>query len=290
MVGMAGRPNVGKSTLLNRLVGARISITSRRPQTTRHRILGIDTSGDGQIVYVDTPGMHRDRHSALNHYMDRVARSSLTAVDCILFVVTAEGWTEGDDFAASLVASLGAPIILVINKIDRLRRRTELLPLIDSYRKQGTFGDIVPVCARRGDNLEHLRGTIRQYLPEQPPLYPSEQLTDRSLRFLAGEKVREQIFRIAGQELPYATAVEVSEFTETNKIVRIAVTIWVEKEGQKAILIGQRGERLKTIGERARKAIEELAGKRVYLNTWVKVRRNWSDDQRLLDELGYREE
>lgn len=290
MIGIVGRPNVGKSTLLNRLVGAKISITSRRPQTTRHRILGIETSDEGQVIYVDTPGLHADRHTALNQYLERIARASLPDVDAVLFVVSAEGWTVEDDYAATLVRALGVPAILVINKMDRLKRRQDLLPLIDIYAGKGNFADIVPVSARRGTSVDELRRVLRRYLPEQPPIYPVDQLTDRSLRFLSGERVREQIFRTLGQELPYASAVEVSEFKETNKLIRIEAIVWVEKEGQKAILIGKRGERLKVIGERARKAIEELAGKRVHLKTWVKVRRNWSDDQRMLTDLGYGED
>lgn len=290
MVGLAGRPNVGKSTLLNALIGTKISITSPRPQTTRHRILGIDTSDEGQVIYVDTPGLSGDRRSALNQYLDRVSRSMLPAMDCVLFLISAEGWTPADEHVLTLLRDLSVPVILVINKIDRIKRHEQLLPLIAQFSTKWHFSEIVPVSARRRKNIDELRRTVLRLMPQQPPIYPDDQLTDRSLRFLSAERIREQIFRLTGQELPYSSAVEVSDFKETNKIVRIDATIWVEKMGQKAILIGKQGGRLKNIGERARHDIEKLTGKRVYLRTWVKVRQNWSDDQRMLKDLGYEQD
>lgn len=288
-IAIVGRPNVGKSSLLNRLVGQKVSIISQRPQTTRHRILGIKTTDEAQFVYVDTPGLHEGGRRAMNQYLNRAAKASLAGVDCILLVITAQGWTDEDEAVLRLVKEASCPVFLVINKIDRLPDRAKLLPLIAASAQEMPFAEIIPVSARSGDNLADIERSVLRHLPEQPALFPEDQVTDRSERFLAAELVREQVFRGFGQELPYATTVEIEQYKETKPLVRIEAVIWVEKEGQKAILIGKDGARLKTVGERARKEIERLVGKKVYLGLWIKVREGWSDDLRALQSLGYRE-
>jgi GTP-binding protein Era len=290
MVALVGRPNVGKSTLLNRLVGERVSITSQRPQTTRHRILGIRTRERGQIVYVDTPGLHRDVHKPLNRYMNRIARGSLEGVDCILLVVSAQGWVESDSYPLELVRGQRCPVILVINKIDRLAARTELLPLIETASHKMNFAEIVPVSALKGSNLKDLEDAILRHLPVQPPMYAAEQLTDKSERFLAAEFIREQVFRGFGQEVPYSATVRIDQFRHAQGTRHIEATILVEKEGQKGILIGKGGERLKTIGTRARAAMQKLFGGKVHLQLWVKVKHGWSESEQALKSLGYVEE
>lgn len=290
IVALVGRPNVGKSTLLNRLVGERLSITSQRPQTTRHRILGIRTRERSQIVYVDAPGLQRDVRTPLNRYMNRVARGSLEGVDCILLVIDAQGWVEADNYPLQLVRELRCPVILVINKIDRLATRSALLPLIDSLRHKMGFAEIVPVSALKGTNVSDLENAILRHLPVQPPLYAAEQLTDKSERFLAAEFIREQVFRGFGQEVPYSTTVRIDQFRHSRGTRHIEATIFVEKEGQKGILIGKGGERLKAIGTRARSAMQKQFGGKVHLQLWVKVKRGWSESEQALKALGYTEE
>jgi GTP-binding protein Era len=290
MVALVGRPNVGKSTLLNRLVGERVSITSQRPQTTRHRILGIRTRERGQIVYVDTPGLHRDVQKPLNRYMNRIARGSLEGVDCILLVIAAQGWVEADSYPLELVRGQRCPVILVINKIDRLAARAELLPLIEAVSHKMDFAEIVPVSALKGSNLADLEDAILRHLPVQPPLYAAEQLTDKNERFLAAEFIREQVFRGFGQEVPYSATVRIDQFRHSQGTRHIEATILVEKEGQKGILIGKGGERLKTIGTRARAAMQKLFGGKVHLQLWVKVKQGWSESEQALKSLGYVEE
>jgi GTP-binding protein Era len=290
-VAIIGRPNVGKSTLLNRLVGQKVSITSHRPQTTRHRILGIRTTGDAQLVYVDTPGVHgAEPGRQLNRMMNREAGTSLEGVDAVVLVITAEGWTENDEPALGLARRAQCPVVLVINKVDKLAGRERLLPLIEESQKRLAFVDTVPLSARSGDNVSTLERVIVRLLPEHPPYFESEQVTDRSERFLAAELVREQIFRGLGQEIPYAVAVEITEFREEPKHLHIDAVIWVEKEGQKAILIGKDGERLKSIGRQARLGMQKVFGRKVWLGLWVKVREGWSDDVRALKSLGYGED
>jgi GTP-binding protein Era len=287
---LAGRPNVGKSTLLNRLLGYKLSITSPRPQTTRHRLLGIKTTAHAQIVYVDTPGLHADNRGVMNRYLNRTASASLQGVDVIVLVIAAGGWTEADAYVLRQVARQGVPVILAINKIDLLKDRRQLLPLIEASRRKLDFASIVPVSARSGANLEALEGAVLAHLPQQPPLYPADQLTDRSERFLAAERVREQVFRGVRQEVPYATAVSIEQFKRIKGMLHIAATIWVEKAGQKPILIGQNGARLKAIGTRARLAMQELFGAKVHLQLWVKVRKDWSASEQALKSLGYSDE
>lgn len=290
LVTLAGRPNVGKSTLLNRLVGQKISITSSRAQTTRHRLLGIKTTGHAQIVYVDTPGLHTDNKGAMNRQMNRVAGASLQGVDCIVLLIAASGWTREDDYPLQLVARQGIPVILAINKLDQLKDRAKLLPLMEISSHKAEFAAIVPVSARTGANADDLESAILKHLPCQPFLYPADQISDRGERFLASELIREQIFRGFQQEVPYATAVSIEQFRRAKGALRIEATIWVEKEGQKPILIGKDGQRLKTVGSRARLAMQKLFDAKVHLHLWVKVREGWSDSERALRSLGYSDE
>ena len=287
LVTLIGRPNVGKSTLVNRLVGAKVSITSRRPQTTRHRILGIKSDADSQIVYVDTPGLNAARGSGMDRYMGRITSGSIDGVDVVALVIAASGWRAEDEPALALARASQAPVILVINKVDMLDDRAQLLPLIQQSTAKANFADVVPVSARTRSNLGELERVIRQHLPEQPPIYPADQLTDRSERFLAAELVREQVFNAYGQEVPYSSTVQIEQFRRTKGKLRVDAVIWVEKEGQKAILIGKNGARLKEVGTRARRAMETFFGGHVYLGLWVKVREGWSDDETALRRFGY---
>jgi len=289
-VALIGRPNVGKSTLLNRLVGRKLSITSRRPQTTRHRILGIKTAGATQTIYVDTPGIHEGGGSLMNRVLNRAARAGLAGVDCVVLVIAAPRWAEEDEPVLALLRDLQCPVILAINKIDKFKDRSRLLALIEAVRAKMDFAEIVPLSALTGLNLADLETGIMRYLPTHPAFYPADQLSDRGERFQAAELIREQIFRGFGQELPYATAVEIEQFKREPKLLRIEAVIWVEKAGQKAIIIGKGGERLKAIGQHARLEMQKLFGSKIYLGLWVKVRAGWSDDARVLRSLGYTEE
>lgn len=289
-VTIVGRPNVGKSTLINRLVQQKVSITSQRPQTTRNRLIGIRTDERAQIVYVDTPGLRAGAKSALDRLMNRAARGSLEGVDCVVFVVAASGWTAADDSVLSLVRRQPCPVILAINKIDLLKGRERLLPLMKQAAERMEFDEIIPLSALTGESLADLKDSLLRYLPVQPPLFPREQVTDRDERFMAAELVREQVFRTLRQELPYAIGVGIEHFERMEKHVRIGAVIWVEKESQKGIVIGSGGERLKQIGVRARAQMENLLGSKVYLELWVKVREGWADSQTILHSLRYGEE
>lgn len=286
-IAIIGRPNVGKSTLLNNLVGQKVSITSRRPQTTRHRIIGIKTDEHAQVMYVDTPGLHKTEGGMMSRYLNRAASGSLEGVDCILLLITSNGWKDEDEQALMHAQRQTAPVILVINKIDKLKDPARLLPLIEQSRAKMNFAEIIPVSAQTGTGVTDLEATILRYLPVHPPHYPPDQLSDRNDRFMAAELVREQIFRLLGKEVPYATAVEIQEFKQEPKLIRIEAVIWVEKDGQKAIVIGKNGERLKEIGRHARLAMQKAFASKVYLGLWVKVREGWSDDARALRSLGY---
>lgn len=289
-VTVVGRPNVGKSTLLNAMVGQKVSITSRKPQTTRHRIIGVSTKKNSQIAYVDTPGLHLGKGNIMNRYMNRVASGSLQGVDCIVMLIDATGWNKADESVLELFAKVDAPVVLVINKMDLLDRRRELLPLIEDSQRRYDFVDIVPLSATKKKNLQQLETVLLKQLPDQPALFPADQLTDRSDRFMAAELVREQVFRGMGQEIPYAVAVEIEEFKFKNKILHINALIWVEKKGQKAIIIGKGGGSLKKIGTAARLEMETFFNKKVNLGLWVKVRENWSDSERALRSFGYADE
>jgi GTP-binding protein Era len=290
-IAIIGRPNAGKSTLLNRLIGQKVSITSRRAQTTRQRIVGIKTTAAAQLVYVDTPGLQQGLGGTqLKRIMNRAARSGVEGVDAVVLVITAGGWSERDEPALAAARAADCPVVLAINKIDRAKDRASLLPLIAESQQRFPFAAIVPVSATSGENVERLEEAILPHLPVQPPGYDPRQITDRSERFLAAELVREQIFRGFGQEIPYAVAVEITEFRREPKHLHIEAVIWVEKEGQKAILIGRGGERLKETGRRARLEMQKAFGRKVWLGLWVKVRAGWSDDLRALKGLGYGEE
>jgi GTPase len=286
-IALVGRPNVGKSTLLNRLVGRKVSITSRRPQTTRHRILGIKTDERAQFIFIDTPGLHEKGNKTINRYMNRAASGSMEGVDCIVFTITAKRWTSEDKFVLNIVKRHTCPLILVINKVDLLADRSALLPLIEAASKQAEFVEIIPLSAKAGLNITELEDAILRYLPEQPAHFPPEQISDRSETFMAAELLREQIFRNFGEELPYVSAVRIERFQHQAHLIRIEAVIWVEKPSQKAIIIGKGGQRLKLIGQHARMEMEQLFGSKVYLSSWVKVRSGWSDDVGALDSLGY---
>jgi len=290
LVALVGRPNVGKSTLLNHLLGQKISITSRKPQTTRHRLLGIHTEGETQTLYVDTPGLHRGHDSALNRYMNRAASTALRDVDLVVMLVDRLRWTEDDDWILGKLKRLGCPVILAINKVDLLPDRSALLPHLEALAQRFDFAEIVPLSALRGHNRSELAEIIQRYLPEGPWLFPEDQITDRSERFLAAELVREKITRQLGAEVPYAMTVEIEEFRREPRILHIRALILVERPGQKKIVIGSQGERLRSIGREARLDMERLFDQKVMLNLWVKVKDGWSDDERALRSLGYSDE
>ena len=286
MVAIVGRPNVGKSTLLNRLVGAKISIVSRRAQTTRHRILGVFTDDDTQIAFLDTPGFQLRHSSALNKAMNRAATASLREVDAVVLMVEAGSITPQDRKVIRLLSER-SPVIAVVNKIDRLSDQSELLPLIDDLRQAYDFDEIIPVSAEKGLALEELVRTIRSYLPVGEPVYESDMLTDRPERFLAAEIVREKLFRSLGEELPYGAAVEIEKFEHEGQLRRIYATIVVSRSAHKAMVIGAKGAKLKSIATQARKDMEQLFDGKVYLEVWVRVKQGWADDARSLHALGY---
>lgn len=289
-VSLIGKPNVGKSTLINKLVGRKISITSRRPQTTRHRILGIRTEPDAQVILVDTPGLHRYDKKMLNRVINRTARNSLAGVDVLVMVINATGWTSEDNLPFELAAGQKVPVILAINKVDRLKDKSRLLPLIDGVRKRFDFDEIVPVSALSGYNVEQLYGLLSARLPVAPQCFPDGQVTDKSTQFVVSELVREQLFRQLGEELPYVTAVKIEHYHEDEVQIRLQANIWVEKTSHKGIVIGRDGGRLKTIGTNARRQIECFADKKAHLELWVKIRGGWRDDNGALEGLGYSED
>lgn len=286
-VAIVGRPNVGKSTLLNHLLGHKLSITSRKPQTTRHRILGIVTTESAQTIYVDTPGIHGEERKAINRYMNRAASSALKDVDLVLFVVDGLKWTPDDELVLSKLKSSLAPVILVINKVDTLEKKDVLLPRIGELSSLHDFSEVIPVSALRDHNLDRLQALVAERLPQSPPYFRDDQITDRSSRFLAAECVREKIMRQLGDEVPYELTVEIEEFKQEGRLKRISALVLVERDGQKAIVIGEGGQRLKRIGIEARQDMERLFGGKVMLSLWVKVKSGWSDDERALKSLGY---
>lgn len=285
-VAIVGRPNVGKSTLLNHILGQKLSITSRKPQTTRHQVLGIKTEGPVQAVYVDTPGMHEDEPRALNRYMNRAASSALSGVDVVVFVVDQTHWTESDAMVLDKLSGVRCPVILAVNKVDRLENKNLLLPHLEMLSARREFAEIIPLSALKEINLEPLEKAVSRFLPRSIHFYPDDQITDRSQRFLVSEVVREKITRQLGDELPYSTAVEIEEFRTEPRVVHISALILVEREGQKKILIGDRGERIRRIGQEARIDIERMLDQKVMLRLWVKVRRGWADSDRALKSLG----
>ncbi|WP_166804977.1 GTPase Era [Nitrosococcus wardiae] len=286
-IAIIGRPNVGKSSLLNCILGQKISITARRPQTTRHRILGIKTSPAAQAIYVDTPGLQDKERRLMNRYLNRAADSAIEEVDLILFVVESYRFTEEDEWILQRLRRCGVPIVLVLNKVDRVADKKSLLPIMDQLSKKMEFAAIIPVSAWKGDNVAMLEKKVAELLPEGVMVYPEDQVTDRSERFLAAELIREKLTRHLGQELPYALTVFVESIEEEKNLYRIAATIYVERPGQKAIVIGKKGEGLKRIGYEARLDMERMFGCKVYLELWVKVREGWSDNEHLLRSWGY---
>ena len=303
-VALIGRPNVGKSTLMNHLIGQKVSITSRRPQTTRNRVLGIDTQGEYQAVFVDTPGLHKEEKRAINRLMNRAAESALGDVELILLVVDAAEsalgdvelillvvdatlWTDDDEMVFSKIENTNVPVVLVINKIDKLHDKATLLPLIERLSKRVSFKAIVPVSALRSTNLDDLKKLVFESLPEGPHCFSEDSITDRSSRFMAAELIREKLMRQMGDELPYSATVEIEEFKEEENLLRISAVILVERAGQKKMVIGAGGSRIKRIGTDARIDMEKLFDCKVFLNLFVKVKAGWADDERALKSLGY---
>jgi GTPase len=286
-VAIVGRPNVGKSTLLNRIVGAHVAITSRKAQTTRHRILGIHTDARSQFVFVDTPGYQTRHANALNRVMNKTVGQVAGEVDAIVFVIDAAGWDERDEAVLALLPPK-APTILALNKVDRLRDRSKLGETLLECSKRHPFAALVPVSASKGTQVRALLEEVRKHLPEGPPTYEADEITDRPERFLAAELVRERIFRLLGDELPYSTAVTVDAFQVEGRLRRISATIYVDKPSHKAIVIGEKGATLKRIGTEARHAMEALFDGKVHLETWVKVKSGWADSDAALKQLGYR--
>lgn len=286
---IAGRPNVGKSTLLNALVGQKISITTHKPQTTRHQILGIKTTETCQMVFVDTPGFHLGESRAINRYMNRAALSALHDVAAILFVVEAGRWKPEDEALLAKMGESGIPVIAVINKIDVIKNKQDLLPVLDTLGKRFAFRALVPVSAKTHRGLDELETEITACLPFSPPLYDSEQVTDKSLRFIASEIIREKLFLTVHDELPYSLTVEIEAFEETPTITNISAVVWVEKQNHKGMIIGKGGAGLKAIGKAARIELEKLLEQKVFLQLWVRVKADWSDDERALRTLGYRD-
>jgi GTPase len=283
---LVGRPNVGKSTLLNALVGEKLSIVTPRPQTTRHRILGILSLPEAQIAFVDTPGLHAKANRALNKAMNRTATAALEDADLVVLVVEALKWTAEDDLALQRIVRSRRPAIAAVNKIDRVHPRERLLPYLAQLGQRHAFLDIVPVSALKSDNVEDLKRTIAAHLPHSPPLFPEGERTDRGLKFRIAEMIREKLTLELNQEVPYGIAVEVERLSEEDQQLTVDAAIWVDREGQKPIVIGARGERLKRVGRAARLALNGMLGQRLHLNLWVKVRANWADNARALRELG----
>ncbi len=285
-VAIIGRPNVGKSTYLNHSIGQKISITSRKPQTTRHQILGIKTQEHSQIVYVDTPGFQVKPDRALNRGMNKEVIHAATEVDVVLFMVEAGKWTEADENALTLIKRSEAKTILVINKIDKVKNKESLLPFIKKITEMMDFVEVVPVAALKGDNIKIVEDMIIKLLPISEPWFAEDQVTDRSVRFLATEMIREKLTRKLGDELPYRLSVTIDQFKEEGNLIHILATIWVETRGQKKIVIGHKGSLLKSVGEEARHDMQKMLDKKVFLETWVKVKEKWSDSVSALNQFG----
>lgn len=286
-VAIIGRPNVGKSTLLNDLIGEKISIISPKPQTTRWQILGIKSTKQAQAIYIDTPGLHREEKHAMNRYLNRVASAVIQDADVIIFMVDAGQWRPEDQLVLDKLQSATAPVVLVMNKIDLIKDKALLLPLIDKLSQKHPFAHVVPISALKDDNVQALEKLIVSLLPYGEPLFPDDQLTDKSLRFLAAEVIREKVIQATEEELPYTTAVEIEQYSESEKLTEIGAVIWVERDGQRVIIIGKKGAKLKKIGILARREIEKLTGTKVFLRLWVKVKEQWTDDVKALRSLGY---
>ncbi|MEG3695461.1 GTPase Era [Vibrio coralliirubri] len=288
-IAIVGRPNVGKSTLLNHILGQKISITSRKPQTTRHRIMGVETEGDYQAIFVDTPGLHIEEKRAINRLMNRAANSSLSDVNLVFFLVDGTHWTDDDEMVLNKLKKTDFPVVLCINKVDNVQDRTNVMQHMMEVSKKMEFIDVVPISAKQGKNIDVLRKHVREHLPKATHHFPEEYVTDRSQRFMASEIIREKLMRFTGDELPYSVTVEIERFdyNPDNDGFHINALILVERTGQKKMVIGKAGEKIKTIGREARIDMEELFGRKVYLETWVKVKSGWADDERALRSLGY---
>jgi len=286
-VAIVGRPNVGKSTLLNRILGVKLAITSHKAQTTRHTILGIKTFDHGQVIYVDTPGIHDRSDNAMNRYLNRAAKSVLTDVDLLVFVVEALRWTKEDEKVLALIQQAEVPVILVVNKVDQVKQKESLLPYLAQVSARHTFKEIIPLSAKSGKNLPALEEQVLNALPAGAKFFPDDQLTDRPEKFFAAEMIREQVTRRYAKELPYAVSVEIEKFEELEGLYRIHGVIWVEKPGQKAIIIGKNGLALKEVATKAREAMQNFYDTKVHLEIWVKVKKSWSSDEAALVRLGY---
>lgn len=287
-IAIVGRPNVGKSTLLNKILGQKISITSRKAQTTRHRIIGIQTEGIYQTVYVDTPGLHIEEKRAINRLMNRAASSAIGDVDLIIFVVDGTHWNEDDEMVLNKLRKAKTPVVLAINKIDNIKSKEELLPFITEISQKLDFKAIVPISAQRGNNVQELEKIVRQSLRRGIHHFPEDYITDRSQRFMASEIIREKLMRFMGEELPYSVTVEIEQFkTNERGTYEIHGLILVEREGQKKMVIGNKGQKIKVIGTEARADMEKLFDNKVHLELWVKVKSGWADDERALRSLGY---
>jgi GTP-binding protein Era len=289
-VAVVGRPNTGKSMLVNALAGEKISIVTSKPQTTRHRILGIRTRADSQVIFVDTPGLHAHARKLINRTMNRAAASSLADADVVLFVIESTGWRSGDDFVLERLGRVTAPCLLVVNKADLVRSRAALLPLLEACQQKRDFAAIVPVSALTGDNMDHLMEVILGHLPPGDRLFPEDMKTDRGTAFRIAEVLREKLMESLHREVPYGLAVEINAYEDSAGLAKIDALIWVAKESQKPIVVGRGGLTLRAIGQAARLDLEKLLSKKVFLQTHVKVRRNWADDARALRQLGYEAE
>ena len=286
-VAVVGRPNVGKSTLINHLLGTKVSITTPKPQTTRWHVLGIQNLSDAQIVYVDTPGIHKQQKRAMNRYLNRIAESMLHDADIIAFIVDATRWTEEDDLVVEKLKNASKPILLVVNKVDLLDDKALLLPLIERLQSKLSFTHIIPISALRNEQLDVLEKEIIKLLPEGPQLFPEDQITDKSAKFQVAEIIREKVIQATEDELPYTTTVEIEQWKTEGELTEISAIIWVERDGQKGIIIGKAGKGLRRIGTLARRDIERMVSGKVYLRLWVKVKENWTDNDKALRGLGY---
>ena len=286
-VAVVGRPNVGKSTLINALMGKKVTIVTSRPQTTRHRILAVRTAEHTQIIFVDTPGLHRNAGKAMNRMMNRTAASALADADLVLFVIEAGRWTEEDDDVLKRVRSAGVPAIALLNKIDEVHPKDRLLQAIDELSQRHSFVEIIPISARKRDNLDVVLGSIPNHLPESPPLFPAETQTDRGPEFFAAEIIREKLTVQMRQELPYGLTVQIERYEQEQRGIGIHAVIWVERDSQKGIVVGKGGRMLKKIGKEARLELAEALQQPVHLELWVKVKDNWADNEKDLMSLGY---
>lgn len=286
-VAIIGKPNVGKSTLLNAIIGKKISITSPKPQTTRHQILGIKNIGKAQAIFIDTPGLHKAERRAMNRYMNKLANAVILDANVVIFMIEALRWSEDEELILKKLQETHAPIILVINKIDKIKDKGRLLPFINELKEKHAFAHIIPMSAKATDNVVALESMIVSMLPESPLFYPEDQLTDKNEKFQIAELIREKLIQTTHEELPYSTTVVIEDLEDQEKITNISAVIWVEREGQKPIVIGKNGEVLKKIGTLARKDIEKFLNKKIFLRLWVKVKSDWSDDEQALQSLGY---